>query len=263
MTARIAILTGYGINSDIELAHSFNLAGGKAERVHLHDAIDGRTRLEDFDILAIPGGFSFGDHIASGRVFANRLRHKLGDTLLRLREKQTPIIGICNGFQVLVKLGLLPGTEPASFTQTCTLTYNDSGRFENRWCYLNKESTTTSMWLKDVGQIYLPVRHGEGKFIPGSQALLKELEANGQTCLRYCNEDGTEPSIENGGFPANPNGSTGHIAGLCSKDGLVFGLMPHPEAHVLGTQHPHWQRNGQKSEGDGLLIFRNAVNYVR
>ncbi len=263
MTARIAILTGYGINSDIELAHSFNLAGGKAERVHLHDAIDGRTRLEDFDILAIPGGFSFGDHIASGRVFANRLRHKLGDTLLRLREKQTPIIGICNGFQVLVKLGLLPGTEPASFTQTCTLTYNDSGRFENRWCYLNKEANTTSMWLKDVGQIYLPVRHGEGKFIPGSEALLKELEANGQTCLRYCNEDGTEPSIENGGFPANPNGSTGHIAGLCSKDGLVFGLMPHPEAHVLGTQHPHWQRNGQKSEGDGLLIFRNAVNYVR
>ena len=138
MTARIAILTGYGINSDIELAHSFNLAGGQAERVHLPDAIDGRTRFEDFDILAMPGGFSFGDHIASGRVFANRLRHKLGDTLLRLREQKKPIIGICNGFQVLVKLGLLPGTEPASFTQTCTLTYNDSSRFENRWCYLDR-----------------------------------------------------------------------------------------------------------------------------
>jgi phosphoribosylformylglycinamidine synthase I len=258
MTARIAILTGYGINSDIELAHSFNLAGGKAERVHLHDAIDGRARLEDFDILAIPGGFSFGDHIASGRVFANRLRHKLGDTLLRLREKKTPIIGICNGFQVLVKLGLLPGTEPASFTQTCTLTYNDSGRFENRWCHLGKEANATSLWLRGVERIYLPVRHGEGKFIPGSDSLLAELEKSGQTCLRYCNEDGSEPA----GFPANPNGSTGHIAGLCSKDGLVFGLMPHPEAHVLPTQHPHWQRQGLKAEGDGLQIFRNAVQYV-
>jgi phosphoribosylformylglycinamidine (FGAM) synthase-like amidotransferase family enzyme len=207
----------------------------------------------------VPGGFSFGDHIASGRVFANRLRYKLGDTLLRLREKKTPIIGICNGFQVLVKLGLLPGTEPASFTQTCTLTYNDSGRFENRWCYLKTDANVSSVWLKGVSQIYLPVRHGEGKFIPGSPELLKELEANGQTCLRYCNADGSEPA----GFPANPNGSTGHIAGLCSKDGLVFGLMPHPEAHVLPTQHPQWQRDGQKAEGDGLQIFRNAIEYVK
>jgi phosphoribosylformylglycinamidine synthase I len=259
MTPRIAILTGYGINSDIELAHSFNLAGGKAERVHLHDAIDGRVRLEDFEILAVPGGFSFGDHIASGRVFANRLRHKLGDTLLRLREKKTPILGICNGFQVLVKLGLLPGTEPASFTQTCTLTYNDSGRFENRWCYLKTDANVDSIWLKGVKQLYLPVRHGEGKFIPGSDALLRELEANGQTCLRYVNADGSGPE----GFPANPNGSTGHIAGLVSKDGLVFGLMPHPEAHVLPTQHPHWQRDGLAAEGDGLQIFRNAIAAVK
>jgi phosphoribosylformylglycinamidine synthase len=263
MTPRVAILTGYGINSDVELAHSFNLAGGKAERVHLHDAIDGRVRLEDFDILAVPGGFSFGDHIASGRVFANRLRHKLGDTLLRLREKKTPIIGICNGFQVLVKLGLLPGTEPASFTQTATLTYNDSGRFENRWCHLRADANVSSLWLKGVTRIYLPVRHGEGKFIPGSEALMAELEANGQACLRYCAEDGSDPLDGSAGFPVNPNGSTGHVAGLCSKDGLVFGLMPHPEAHVLPTQHPHWQRNGQKAEGDGLVIFRNAVNAVK
>ncbi len=256
---RIAILTGYGINSDVELAHSFNLAGGDAVRVHLHDAIDGRVKLEDFAILAVPGGFSFGDHIASGRVFANRLRYKLGDTLLRLREKKVPMLGICNGFQVLVKLGLLPGTEPASFTQTCTLTYNDSGRFENRWCHLRTDANVSSIWLKGVSRMYLPVRHGEGKFIPGSPELLKELEANGQTCLRYCNADGSMPK----GFPENPNGSTGHIAGLCSKDGLVFGLMPHPEAHVLPTQHPHWQRDGLKAEGDGLAIFRNAVEAVR
>ncbi len=256
---RIAILTGYGINSDVELAQAFNLAGGEATRVHLHDAIDGRARLEDFAILAVPGGFSFGDHIASGRVFANRLRHKLGDALLRLREKKVPMIGICNGFQVLVKLGLLPGTEPASFTQTCTLTFNDSGRFENRWCHLKADEKNTSPWLKGIGRLYLPVRHGEGKFIPGSETLLKELQASGQACLRYCNEDGSSPT----GFPANPNGSTDHIAGLCSKDGLVFGLMPHPEAHILPTQHPLWQREGLKAEGEGLRIFRNVVEYVK
>lgn len=260
---RIAILTGYGINSDAELAHGFNLAGGRAERVHLHDAIDGRVRLEDFQILAVPGGFSFGDHIASGRVFANRLRHKLGDTLLRLREQKVPMIGICNGFQVLVKLGLLPGTEPASFTQTCTLTYNDSGRFENRWCHLKADANVSSLWLTGVTRLYLPVRHGEGKFIPGSEVLMKELEANGQTCLRYCNADGSPPPTGGAGFPANPNGSTGHVAGLCSRDGLVFGLMPHPEAHIVPTQHPQWQREGLRAEGEGLRIFRNAVEYAK
>src|SRR5690606_3901228 len=162
---RIAILTGYGINSDVDLAYSFNLAGGHAERVHLHDAIDRRVRLEDFSIVAIPGRLSFGDHTASGRVSATRLRYKLADTLLGLREKKVPILGICNGFQVLVKLGLLPGTEPASFTQTATLTYNDSGRFENRWCHLKTDANVTSPWLKGITQVYLPIRHGEGKFI--------------------------------------------------------------------------------------------------
>ncbi len=259
---RIAVLTGYGINSDAELAHSFELAGGRAQRVHLHDCIDGRVRLEDFDVLAIPGGFSFGDHIASGRIFANRLRYKLGESLLRLRERKVPMIGICNGFQVLVKLGLLPGTEPASFTQTCTLTYNDSSRYEDRWCHLKVETGTPSIWLKDIGSLYLPVRHGEGKFVPGSDELLQSLDASKQSCLRYCNEDGSAPAEGPRGFPANPNGSTANVAGLCSKDGLVFGLMPHPEAHVLATQHPRWHREGLQAEGDGLRIFRNAVQWV-
>lgn len=259
---RIAVLTGYGINSDAELAHSFNLAGGRAERVHLRDCIDGRVGLEDFDILAVPGGFSFGDHIASGRVFANRLRYKLGDTLLRLREKKIPIIGICNGFQVLVKLGLLPGSEPASFTQTCTLTYNDSGRYEDRWCHLGVDAGNPCIWLKGIDNLYLPVRHGEGKFIPGSDELLKSLQASKQTCLRYTLEDGSAPLQGREGFPANPNGSVEHVAGLCSRDGLVFGLMPHPEAHVLPTQHPRWHREGLQAEGDGLRIFRNAVEWV-
>ena len=263
MTPRVAVLTGYGINSEAELAQSFNLAGGQSERVHLHDCIDGRIRLEEFDILAIPGGFSFGDHIASGRVFANRLRYKLGDTLLRLRERKIPIIGICNGFQVLVKLGLLPGTEPVTFKQTCTLTYNDSSRYEDRWCYLKSGNESPCIWLKGVDRLYLPVRHGEGKFIPGSEELLNSLQAANQTCLHYCLEDGSPPPEGAAGFPANPNGSVAHVAGLCSHDGLVFGLMPHPEAHILPTQHPRWHREGMGVEGDGLKIFRNAVEWVR
>ena len=259
---RIAVLTGYGINSDAELAHSFNLAGGRAERVHLHDCIDGRVRLEEFDVLAVPGGFSFGDHIASGRIFANRLRYKLGESLLKLRERKVPILGICNGFQVLVKLGLLPGSEPASFTQTCTLTYNDSSRYEDRWCHLQVESGTNSIWLKGIEYLYLPVRHGEGKFVPGNEELLHSLETSKQTCLRYCNEDGSLPPEGALGFPANPNGSVANVAGLCSRDGLVFGLMPHPEAYVLGTQHPRWHREGLRPHGEGLQIFRNVVEWV-
>ena len=256
---RIAILTGYGINSDVELAQAFQMAGGQSERVHLHDCIDGKIRLAEYDIVAIPGGFSFGDHIASGRVFANRLRYKLGDTLLELREKKRPILGICNGFQVLVKLGLLPGTTPASFTQTCTLTYNDSGRYEDRWVNLKVAGNNSSLWLKGIERLYLPVRHGEGKFIPGNPELLQSLNATGQTCLRYCQPDGSPPK----GFPENPNGSVEHVAGLCSADGLVFGLMPHPEAHIFPTQHPRWTREGLNDEGDGLQIFRNAVRGVR
>jgi phosphoribosylformylglycinamidine synthase len=262
MNPKVAVLTGYGINSDIELVHAFNLAGGDAERVHLHDAIDGRKRLEDFAIVAFPGGFSFGDHIASGRVFANRLRYQLGETLLRLRERKTPMIGICNGFQVLVKLGLLPGTTPPSFTQTCTLTTNDSSRYEDRWVHLRVGPNSPSLWLKGIERMYLPVRHGEGKFVPGNPELLQSLEKSGQTCLRYVRPDGSPPPAGQEGFPDNPNGSAAHVAGLCSQDGLVFGLMPHPEAHVLGTQHPRWQREGLRPEGDGLAIFRNAVKAV-
>ncbi len=259
MTARVAVLTGYGINSDQELMGAFQLAGGRAEAVHLHDAVAGRVRLEEFDILAFPGGFSFGDHIASGRVFANRMKYKLGETLLRLRARKMPMIGICNGFQVLVKLGLLPGTEPASFTQTCTLTYNDSSRYEDRWVYLKAAAGTFCLWLRGLESLYLPVRHGEGKFIPGGPDLLAGLEQSGQICLRYTRADGTLPPEGPAGFPDNPNGSVAHVAGLCSADGLVLGLMPHPEAYILPTQHPRWTRTGLGREGDGLAIFRNAV----
>jgi phosphoribosylformylglycinamidine synthase len=261
---RIAVITGYGINSDNELAQSFVLAGGDPRRVHINDLIARKPALSDFDIIAVPGGFSFGDHIASGRVFANKLKASLAEDLARAAERKVPMIGICNGFQVLVKMGVLPGTGQAGrFAQTATLTYNDSGRFEDRWCHLARDPASKCIWTKGIERIYLPVRHGEGKFIPRDAESLSELKRKGQISLRYCSAEGVAPSEGKAGYPANPNGSADHIAGICSADGLSFGLMPHPEAHMLATNHPQWQKLGLRGEGEGVRIFRNAVEHVR
>jgi phosphoribosylformylglycinamidine synthase len=262
---RAAIITGYGINSDNELARCFVMAGADARRVHINDLIARKPALTEFDIVAVPGGFSFGDHIASGRVFANKLRNALAEDLAAVVERKIPMIGICNGFQVLVKLGILPGAagRAGTFAQTATLTHNDSGRFEDRWCHLAVDPSTKSIWTRGISTIYLPVRHGEGKFIPRDGETLSALKAAGQVSLRYCAADGTCPVPGAGAYPCNPNGSVDNIAGVCSPDGLVFGLMPHPEAHMLATNHPQWQKLGLKGEGEGVRIFRNAVEHVR
>jgi len=263
MKPRVAVITGYGINSDNELAHCFALAGADPRRVHINDLILRKPSLSDFDLIAVPGGFSFGDHIASGRIFANKLKAHLADDLARAAQRHVPMIGICNGFQVLVKLGLLPGAnaKPGAgvFAQTSTLTYNDSGRFEDRWCHLARDPGAKCLWTKGIERIYLPIRHGEGKFIPKDAEQLAALRGNGQISLRYCAADGAAPA----GYPENPNGSTDDIAGICSADGRIFGLMPHPEAHMLATNHPQWQKLGLKGEGEGVRIFRNAVEAVQ
>ncbi len=261
MKPRVCVITGYGINSDHELEHCFNLVGGDARRLHINDLISGEASLADFEILAVPGGFSFGDHIASGRVFANKLKRFLGDELRTAVQRGVPVIGICNGFQVLVKLGLLPGAgaEAAGspLQQTCTLTFNDSGRFEDRWCHLKAVPQSPCIWTRGIDLSYLPVRHGEGKFVPSDETELQRLRDKGMICLRYTTAAGGRPD-----FPQNPNGSVDDVAGICNAEGLVFGLMPHPEAFMHATNHPQWQRLGLRGEGEGLKFFRNAVDFV-
>jgi len=260
---RIAVITGYGINSDYELAEAFRLAGAAAHRIHVGDLIEGRISLRDFDAIGFPGGFSFGDHIASGRVFANKLRSHLGDQLLEARARKIPMIGICNGFQVLIKLGLLPGESDDDLKQTATLTYNDSGRFEDRWCHLQADPRSNCIWTKGVERLYLPIRHGEGKFVPADDPALARWRSRGQICLRYIRPDGTRPAQGLEGFPHNPNGSIDDVAGVCTEDGLVFGLMPHPEAHIFAHHHPQWQKLGLTGDGEGLKLFRNVVEVLK
>ncbi len=258
MKVRALVLTGYGINCDGETQEALQRAGARADRVHLNDVIAAPGMFDDYHIFAIPGGFSFGDDIASGKILANRLRYRLGEPIKKFLADGKLAIGICNGFQVMVKMGILP-LRDGEFVQEVTLTHNDSGRFENRWVRLSVEPGTRCVWLKGIESFELPVRHGEGKFIPDSDAVLSRLEANGQVALRYVAADGRRAE---GKFPENPNGSIADVAGICDPSGRVFGLMPHPEAYVERVHHPRWYREALPEEGAGLAVFRNAVEYA-
>jgi phosphoribosylformylglycinamidine synthase len=259
MTVKAVVLTGFGINCDNETHRAFCRAGADASRVHLNDLIEHLELLDQAHILAIPGGFSFGDHIASGKVLANRLRHKLGGPLERFVAGGKLVIGICNGFQVMVKMGLLPLFD-GEFTQEVTLAWNNTCRFENRWVHLGTAPDTACVWLKDIEQLPLPVRHGEGKFIARDGVVLQRLLDNHQVALRYIRPDGTAAAGE---FPYNPNGAADDIAGICDPSGRIFGLMPHPEGFQDRENHPEWTRLPLQAEGAGLQVFRNAVEFAR
>ncbi|MGA2090992.1 MAG: phosphoribosylformylglycinamidine synthase I [Endomicrobiales bacterium] len=254
---RTIIIRTAGTNCDYETQAAFELAGSAAERVHINRIIDGSVRLDDYHILAIPGGFSYGDDIASGKILANELKYRLGDALQKFAMAGKPIIGICNGFQVLVKMGLLP--DPVAFQQTTTLTFNDSDKFESRWVYLKqdndeKKKPNKCLWVRNMPDIIpLPVAHGEGKFVTADKKVLDTLEKNNQVVFRYC-----DPHGKNAQYPLNPNGAVNAIAAITNSAGNVFGLMPHPERYIFCWQHP----NRQCSEGEygwGLNIFKNAV----
>jgi phosphoribosylformylglycinamidine synthase len=255
---RALVLTGFGINTDEETTHAFSLpsVGGEGVRVHLNDLIAAPQMLRAYQILAIPGGFSFGDDIASGKVLAVKLRTHLLEPLREFVARGRLVLGICNGFQALVKLGLLPNLT-SECTQDVTLTFNDSGRFEDRWVYLEVNPASSCVFTMGMDRVYLPVRHGEGKFIPRDEATLETLTARQCVVMRYVDKAGGLA-----GYPWNPNGSVANVAGLCDATGRVFGLMPHPEAYLHFTNHPRWTREPVPPEGMGVQVFRNAVTYV-
>ena len=255
---KVIVLRTAGTNCDNETKFAFEQAGAQAELVHINEIVRKEKHLSDYQILAIPGGFTYGDDIASGKILANELKYKFFDEIKEFISEGKLIIGICNGFQVLVKAGILPGDG-----MSATLSLNDSAKFEDRWVYLrttdNRRQTTKCVWTKNLPSIiYLPVAHGEGKFITKDKQTLKKLYDNGQVVLKYCNE-----KAKSQGYPYNPNGSVDDIAGVCDNTGRVFGLMPHPERHILPTQHPRWTREGLKKSGDGMQIFINGVSYAR
>jgi phosphoribosylformylglycinamidine synthase subunit PurQ / glutaminase len=252
---RVLILRAPGANCDLELQFAFCHAGAAAERIHINRLLENSVILHDFQILAIPGGFTYGDDVAAGKILAVQLSHFLGDAMQRFRDEEKLILGVCNGFQVLLKAGLL--IPPDEDGPLATLTHNASGKFEDRWIHM-ESSGDRCPFLKDCGRLHLPVAHAEGKFICREPWILKGLEQAGQVVLRY---------VDSGGHPGpywvNPNGSEGDVAGICDVTGRVLGLMPHPERHLLPLQHPRWTREGLKEEGDGMQLFRNAVSYFQ
>ncbi|MFH1612579.1 MAG: phosphoribosylformylglycinamidine synthase I [bacterium] len=258
---KVLVLTGFGINCDYETLEAFQMVGAEAERVHLNDLISGEKNMLSYQILAFPGGFSFGDDIASGKVLANKFKFNLQESLEQFIKDKKLIIGICNGFQVMVKLGILPGFDENYKQQLTTLTFNNSGKFENRWVYLKANKSSSCIFTQGIDLIYLPVRHGEGNFITKDENVLKKLHTQNQIVFSYVDENGKSV---NGKYPENPNGAMDDIAGICDPTGKIFGLMPHPEAYLCQTNHPRWTREKNlPQEGMGVQVFRNAVEYIK
>ncbi len=254
---RVCVLQGLGINADEELLDAFRAAGAEPAGVHVSDLVDGVFRLDDCHILALPGGFSFGDHLGSGRVLAVLLRRRVGPALERFIRGGRLVIGICNGFQVLVKAGLLPDLSAAGKPEV-SLVANDSGKFEDRWVRLGFPRSAC-VWTEGIPPTELPVRHGEGKLIAPEARVLEALERGGRIAATYLpRQPGAQAPAS---YPDNPNGSVRDIAGLCDASGRVFGLMPHPEAFQHPENHPRWTRE-PVAEAGGMAIFRRGVAYA-
>jgi phosphoribosylformylglycinamidine synthase subunit PurQ / glutaminase len=253
---RVLVLRAPGTNCDHETAHAFELAGAAAERIHVNRLMERPQILDEFQVLCVPGGFSYGDDIAAGKVLGNLFRIRLGDAIRQFRDRDRLILGICNGFQVLLKSGLLIERDAVLNQDRATLTFNRQGRYEDRWVRIEVRPGRCA-FLSEVGYWEAPVAHAEGNFVVAEHRLLEELEAAGQIVMRYVDSEGRLA-----GFPANPNGAMGNVAGICDSTGRVFAMMPHPERHVRPIQHPLWtRRTTQPAEGDGLQLFRRVVAY--
>ncbi len=254
---KAVVLRAAGINCDRETEYALELAGAEAKRVHINRLIEDKSLLDEYQILVVPGGFSYGDDVAAGRILANQIIHHLTDAMRKFVDEGKLVLGICNGFQVLAKTGLLPGNGDNGHQGAVTITYNDSGKFEDRWVYLEPQ-TDRCVFVETGRRIYLPVAHGEGKVVTQDAETLEQLKSQGHVAFKYVDKNGDQ-----GDYPVNPNGSTDAIAGLTDSTGRVMGLMPHPERYVRKTQHPHWSRLKDRNGGDGMTIFNNAVRYVQ
>ncbi len=252
---RVLVLRAAGINCDEEVMHCWQLAGATPTLMHVNELAKTPSVIDDFTIVTIPGGFSYGDDLGAGVILARRLMQDVAKPLRQLVERGGGILGICNGFQVLVKMGLLPGQDFGH--DQVTVTYNNSSKFEARWVKL-KVCTDNCPFLnsKDNALLELPIEHAEGKVVTTNKEVVAKLEKAGQIAVRYIDSDGRTDT-----YPANPNGSTSGIAGLCDTTGRVFGLMPHPDRHFDNAHHPQWTKRDSAITPDGLTIFNNAVRF--
>jgi phosphoribosylformylglycinamidine synthase subunit PurQ / glutaminase len=260
----VLIITGYGLNCEAESKYAWELARAEPKLVHFSDLMEQPPLLREFAGLMFIGGFAYGDHMTSGHVFASRARHRLSEELAKFIGEGKLILGACNGFQIMVKLGLLPGLDSDYFTQTLSLIQNDCGAFQNRWVRLRIEANSPCVFTSGIQSLPLPIRHGEGKLFTLDKAFLQRIESAGCVPCRYADPATGDATQE---FPYNPNGSLNAIAGLCDPSGRIFGLMPHPEAYLYPENHPQWEiqkQNGELPEhGLGLEIFRNAVSHFK
>jgi phosphoribosylformylglycinamidine synthase len=258
---KVLIITGFGLNCEKETTAAFESCGATAEQVHLNDILNSERSLDEFHILAFIGGFSFGDHLGAGTVFANRVKFRLRDSLEKFVSDGKLVIGICNGFQTLTRLGLVPALDGKYFEQQAALAHNDSGVFRDDWVYLKANQDSPCVFTKGLNLLRLPIRHGEGKFVAHDDAMEK-MEKNNLVVFRYADKDG---NIANE-FPANPNGSINSIAGICDVSGRIFGLMPHPEAFLSPFNAPDWTKKKLSGDlpkdGEGKVIFENAVKFA-
>lgn len=268
-TVKALVITGFGINCEEELSAAYRLSGAEATIVHLNDIFLEKVSIHDFDILNFPGGFSFGDDLGSGKVLANKMKYRrlqsgkpFIDEIRDFKKAGKFILGICNGFQFLVKMGLLPDTG-LNFAQEVTLTRNNSAKYEDRWVYLKKNPSTTTPFLKGIDVMPCPVRHGEGKLIIKDENIKGKIVAENLNCFSYCDAEGNIVS----NYPANPNGADLNCAALTDITGQVLGMMPHPEAFLSLYNHPNWGQMKRENrdltdEGAGLKIFQNIVNHI-
>ncbi len=262
------VLTGYGINCEEETAFAFNTAGSSSEIVHINDLIENSKILDDFQILVFPGGFSYGDDTGSGKALANRMKNNLFEELRKFIDRDTLTLGICNGFQVLVNLGLLPLIDHFDGSAQTALEYNNSFRYQCRWVDVMIEKNSPSVFTKNIERMHIPIAHGEGNFY-APENIINKIESMNLVSMRYIKNDGTRADSE---FPYNPNGSMNDIASICSPNGRIMGMMPHPERGMFFTQRDDWtllkeqyirERKGIPVYSDGITLFNNAVNYFK